>query len=409
MNEDLIRSIGLFRSLPPEEISFLAQGLQARQCSPGELLFREGDSAEHFSIVLEGQVEIIKALGTPDERLLALVGEGSYLGEMSLFTPSRQRSASARARTSLRLAEITCSEFEGLLSRQPALALSFLREMSGRIRSSENATIRDLQEKNRQLVQAYQELQAAQAQLVEKERLEHELRVARSIQESILPKELPRLDGWEMAAQWLPARAVSGDYYDAFLFPDGNLALVVADVSGKGVPAALVMATARSILRAASQGDPQPGPLLARVNDLLCPDIPPNMFVTCLYVLLEPSSGRLRFANAGHPLPFLNASGRTSELRATGMPLGLLPGMPYEEKESLLEPGSMLLLYSDGLVEAHNAAGEMFGTPRLRELLVGRAEGMELIPYLLGKLAEHTGPAWEQEDDITLLTLARER
>jgi serine phosphatase RsbU (regulator of sigma subunit) len=175
------------------------------------------------------------------------------------------------------------------------------------------------------------------------------------------------------------------------------------------VPAALVMATARSILRAASQGDPQPGPLLARVNDLLCPDTPPNMFVTCLYVLLEPSSGRLRFANAGHPLPFLNASGRTSELRATGMPLGLLPGMPYEEKESLLEPGSMLLLYSDGLVEAHNAAGEMFGTPRLRELLVGRAEGMELIPYLLGQLAEHTGPTWEQEDDITLLTLARKR
>jgi serine phosphatase RsbU (regulator of sigma subunit) len=407
MNQDLVRSVRLFRSLPPEEIGYLTQVLRARQCSPGELLFREGDSADHFSIILEGQVEIIKGLKTPGERLLAVLGEGDYLGEMSLFTPSQERSASARARSQLRLAEIPYSQFEDLLSRQPALAFNFLREMSERIRNSENAIIRDLEERNRQLTQVYQELKVAQAQLVEKVKLEHELQVARRIQESILPRELPSPPGWQLACRWQPAQAVSGDYYDCLAFPDGSLGLLIADVSGKGVPAALVMATTRSILRAALHGDSQPGPLLARVNDLLYPDIPPNMFVTCFYALLESSTGRLRFANAGHPLPYLHASGATSELRATGMPLGLMPGMDYEEKEALFEPGASLLLYSDGCTEAHNPQGEMFGLERLRQFLAAHSAELDPIPFLLERLAAFTGPAWEQEDDITLISLRR--
>lgn len=407
MNESLIQSIGLFHSLPAEEADFLAGALQPRQFTSGELLFREGEATDSFAFILEGQVEVVKALGTPGERLLSVLGPGDYLGEMSLFSSDPERSASARARGLTRLATIPFADFESLLHRRPALAFGLLREMSERMRSAEEATIRELLEKNRQLTEAYVELQAAQAQLVEKEMLERELRLARAIQESILPRQLPELEGWELEARWLPAREVSGDYYDALPLRGGNLALLVADVTGKGVPAALVMANTRSILRAAANDECQPGALLARVNNLLVPDMPPNMFVTCLFARLEPSTGRLRFANAGHPLPYLHTSKTAEELHATGWPLGLLPGIEYEEKEAFLEPGTGLFLYSDGCTEAHDAEGEMFGGQRLGQLLAAIPASQDPIPALLGRLATFTHSQSEQEDDITLLSIRR--
>ena len=241
-----------------------------------------------------------------------------------------------------------------------------------------------------------------------RERLEQELRVARVVQQTLLPKELPELAGWQVAAYWQPAQAVSGDFYDFINLPDGNLGIVEADVTGKGVPAALVMASARGILRVAAEQDPaSPGKVLAHVNELLCPDIPPSMFVTCLYGVLNPSTGRFIFANAGHNLPAKCTVEAVVELRATGMPLGLLPEMTYDEHETILAPGESLLIYSDGLVEAHNPQGEMFGFPRLRILACGLGSGAELIEHLRGALADFTGPGWEQEDDVTFVTLER--
>jgi serine phosphatase RsbU (regulator of sigma subunit)/anti-sigma regulatory factor (Ser/Thr protein kinase) len=244
----------------------------------------------------------------------------------------------------------------------------------------------------------------------ERERMEQELRVARVIQQTLLPKTLPELKGWQIDALWQPARAVSGDFYDYLTLPDGQLGLVVGDVTDKGVPAALVMATTRSMLRAAVEHFSSPGEILAYVNDLLCPDIPPNMFVTCLYMILDPASGRLRFANAGHNLPIQLTGTGVQELRATGMPLGLLPQMTYEEQEGQLAPGESLVLYSDGLVEAHNTTGDMYGFPKLRELLAseslrGVCSGEEIITTLIESLRDFTGEEWEQEDDVTMVTL----
>jgi serine phosphatase RsbU (regulator of sigma subunit) len=144
-------------------------------------------------------------------------------------------------------------------------------------------------------------------------------------------------------------------------------------------------------------------------------DIPPNMFVTCFYGILDPQSGRLVYANAGHDLPYLLRRGGSDaqELRARGMPLGLMPGMSYEEKEIVLQEGDSALLYSDGLVEAHDPRGEMFGFPRLRVLIVehggggGEEEEKPLVDSLLEELYSFTEEGWEQEDDITLLTLQR--
>jgi serine phosphatase RsbU (regulator of sigma subunit) len=238
---------------------------------------------------------------------------------------------------------------------------------------------------------------------------EQELRVARGIQQTLLPKDLPRLAGWEMAGYYRPAREVGGDFYDFLELEDGRLGLVVGDATGKGIPAALVMATTRSMLRAVSQASDSPGEVLRRANDPLVTDIPPNMFVTCLYAILEPESGRLRYANAGHDLPYRRHGGEAEELRARGMPLGLMPGMEYEEKEIVLSKGESVLFYSDGLVEAHDPGGEMFGFPRLRTLIAahGAGSGDKLVDFLLAELARFTGEGWEQEDDITLVTLQR--
>src|SRR5215217_2235657 len=176
--------------------------------------------------------------------------------------------------------------------------------------------------------------QHLEQEIRERERIEQEMRVARSIQQASLPEKVPDLEGWQITPFYQPAREVGGDFYDFFELEDGQLGLVVGDATGKGVPAALVMSSARSMLRAVAQGtEHSPGGVLGRVNDALATDIPPNMFITCFYAILDPESGRLLYANAGHDLPYVWQSGEAEELRARGMPLGLMPGMSYEQKE----------------------------------------------------------------------------
>jgi serine phosphatase RsbU (regulator of sigma subunit)/predicted ester cyclase len=249
--------------------------------------------------------------------------------------------------------------------------------------------------------------QRLQRERIERERVEQELQVARRIQQAALPKEVPKLQGWHISPYYQPAREVGGDFYDFFELEDERLGLVVGDATGHGVPAALVMASARSMLRAVAQASYSPGDVLRRVNDPLATDIPPNMFVTCFYAILDPKNGNLTYANAGHDLPYLHRNGEAEELRATGMPLGLMPGMGYEEKQTILEAGESVLFYSDGLVEAHDPKGEMFGFPRLRALVAEHGELRSLGDFLLEELYSFVGEGWEQEDDITLLTLQR--
>src|ERR671912_744308 len=248
---------------------------------------------------------------------------------------------------------------------------------------------------------------AAEAQ--ERERIEQELQVAHQIQQELLPESVPELDGWRIAPYYGPARGGGGDFYDFVEFPSGRLGLIVGDATGPGMPAALVMATARGMLRAVVQSVESPGEVLARVNEALVAEIPPNMFVTCLYAILDPKSGSLRYANAGHDLPYLrHHGGDAEELMARGLPLGLMPNMRYEEKEAALAPGDNALFYSDGLVEAHDLQREMFGIPRLQALVFEHGEEeRSLEETLLEELYSFVGEGWEQEDDITLLTLRR--
>jgi serine phosphatase RsbU (regulator of sigma subunit) len=220
---------------------------------------------------------------------------------------------------------------------------------------------------------------------------------------------VPELEGWQITPFYQPAREVGGDFYDFHLLSEGRLGVVVGDATGKGVPAALVMATTCGMLQLAAQAldSSSPGEVLERVNETLFARIPPNMFVTCFYAILDPESGHLSYANAGHDLPYRWHSGECEELRARGMPLGLMPGMGYEEKEIELEAGESVLFYSDGLVEAHDPKGEMFGFPRLRALVAKHGEERSVGDFLLEELYSFVGEGWEQEDDITLVTLRR--
>lgn len=366
----------------------------------------EAEQAEASILVKErpSRMQVIDLNFEPNDALLAYFLNAPGVVEidrLDLDSPALRRLKEAGVRVAVPL--ISQGELIGLLNLGSRL-------------SEQEYTSDDRRLLNTLATQAAPALRVAQLarqqqiEARERERMEQELRVARVIQETLLPKTLPDLQGWRMDALWQPARAVSGDFYDYIDFPDGQLGVVVGDVTDKGVPAALVMATTRSIFRAALERVRSPGEILASVNDLLCPDIPPNMFVTCLYILLDPTTGRLRFANAGHNLPIHLSGEGVRELRATGMPLGLMPGMSYEETEAQLQPGDGLVLYSDGLVEAHNPEGEMFGFPHLRQLLAGRKDQSKrlaepIAQFLIEELASYTGPGWEQEDDVTLVIL----
>ena len=254
--------------------------------------------------------------------------------------------------------------------------------------------------------------QRLEQEMREREHIEQELLVARRIQQASLPKQTPEIEGWQMASFYQPAREVGGDFYDFFELDDGQVGLAVGDATGKGMPAAIAVTATCSMLRAVAQDSGySPGEVLARVNETLLARIPPNMFVTCFYAILQPENGRLLYANAGHNLPCCRRhehAATTTDLSARGMPLGLMEGMSYEEQQTVLVPGEGVLFYTDGLIEAHNPKGEMLGTPRLRNLLSERPEGgTELTATLMEELEHFTGEGWEQEDDITLLTVER--
>src|ERR671914_331014 len=304
---------------------------------------------------------------------------------------------------------VSQGELIGLLNLGPRLSQ---QEYS----ADDRKLLNDLATQTAPAVQVAQLVRQQQQQAQERERIEQELRVARLIQQTLLPKQVPDLEGYKLAAYYQPAREVGGDFYDFLKLDDEHLGLVVGDVTDKGVPAAIVMATTRTMLRASAQRLDSPGEVLKRVNDVIVRDIPPNMFITCLYAILNLNSGLLRYANAGHDLPYRRRSSSSSsteaggaeELRATGMPLGLLPGMSYEEKEIVLDRGDSVLFYSDGLVEAHDPERKMFGFPRLQGLVgAHRSDGPAMVNFLLSELARFTGEEWEQEDDITLVTLDR--
>jgi serine phosphatase RsbU (regulator of sigma subunit) len=306
IDPSVLQALPLFSSLPSDELHLLAERMHPRQFATGEMVLREGEQCDEFYIVVNGQVDIVKALGTPDERLLAVRPAGTLVGELSLFSPGGRHTASVLARGPLEMLAMTRVDFDGLLARQPRLAYGLVQTLSLRLIESEQTTIRDLHAKNDDLAQALRALQAAQAQLVEKEKMEHELQLARRIQCSLLSTNLPRLAGYELGALMQAMSAVGGDFYDFIDFPDGRLGLAIGDVSDHGVPAALFVTMTITLLRSAVRREATPADVLRSVNRGLLEFNMSGMFVTVLYGVLDPRQHEFTYARAGHEPPLLH-------------------------------------------------------------------------------------------------------
>lgn len=406
----IFHKIPLLSDLPRDERDYLVSVLSVIKLTPGEVLFREGEPGESLFAILEGRLDVLLGMGTPDEKAIASLGPGDFLGEMSLLIPGRMRTASARAAGPALLWKMTRADFDALMVRQPHLAYTMVQTLTKRLDATNTAAFRDLQEKNRQLQQAYDELKAAQAQIIEKERLQRELQLAAEIQVSILPQELPAAAGYAFGAHMQPARMVGGDFYDIFLLEDHRLGVVVGDVADKGVPSAIFMARTHALIMAESLHGGSPGDILRRVNAHLIHLQQSDLFVTVLLGILDLESGSFAYARAGHELPLLLVPGGQVQTlsQAPGQPVGLFDALLLDEQSLSMPAGGTLLLFSDGLTDCRRPDGETFGHERLAALLgnlKGKA-GQEVCDALVGALSAYQLNA-NQEDDITIVTVSR--
>lgn len=410
MNKELLMQIPLFKTLPDTELEHLAATLSVCKFAPETLILQEGQVGDRFYIIMDGEVEIIKALGTSDERLLGVRGPGQFIGELSLINRDRFRSASVRSMGQVRLWEMTLTEFDALLLRQPSLAYEVVRILGQRLLASETATINDLREKNQRLVEMYTELQAAQAQIIEKEKLDHELQVAYQIQMSILPRSLPQVTGYEFGAMMVPARMVGGDFYDIFQLGRGKVGIMIGDVADKGMPSAIFMARTHALLYAELNRGTTPVAVLKRVNRYLGQISSSPLFVTVLLGILDTHSGEFHYGRAGHELPILvYADGRIERFPfSQGQLLGILDDPVFDEQRVVIPSGGTVLLYTDGVSDERSPLDTFFGLDGVIETLRDSCaqSAQEICTTFLHVISSYQ-QGRPQDDDITLIVVKR--
>src|SRR5512135_2114158 len=283
MDEMAFLQIPLFHDIPADELLRMIKELPIETYEPGTYLFRDGDPGENLYVVRDGTLEVVLAADSPDEMLLKVCGPGEYVGEMGLILADGRRTATVRARTKTLTWVMSRAKFEEALQRWPTIAYAMVNILSERLDATNDSTFRDLTEKNHALQKAYDELKAAQVQLIEKERLERELKVAADIQLSILPDVLPTVPGFDFGARILPARRVGGDFYDVFILDELRTGVVIGDVADKGVPAALFMARAHALIMAEADSSTSPGDVLRHTNGHITRLQKSAQFVTALY------------------------------------------------------------------------------------------------------------------------------
>jgi serine phosphatase RsbU (regulator of sigma subunit) len=410
---NFLSKIPVFSDLPEHELEHLQHTLEVKHLEAGEILFREGEPGERFYVLMEGELEILLGVGTKDELLLNMLGPGEYLGEMSLVLPGGERTATARAKQKAVLLSMSRDEFTVLLEQHPVLVKSLVRVLSERLDSTNDATYRDLTAKNRQLQKAYDELKAAQEQLIEKERLERELQVAADIQLSILPDVLPEPPRFDFGARIDPARQVGGDFYDVLRLERNKIAILIGDVADKGVPSAIFMARAHALIAAEAETYDNPGDVLRKANEHITRLEKSTQFVTVLYGILNVDTGQFTYARAGHEPPLLlKPDGSVERMpHDTGMALGLWEKITLDERTITLPAGSTLVLYTDGMTDCRAPNGEPFGLARIQRSLDTciNSSAQTVCDHLLQRLKDFQQGS-KQDDDVTLVAVhAKER
>jgi serine phosphatase RsbU (regulator of sigma subunit)/anti-sigma regulatory factor (Ser/Thr protein kinase) len=413
-----LRNTSLFTRISEADLAVVAARVSERLLTAGEVLFREGSEGKSCFVILSGALEVLTELAGEEFRL-EVRQAGQIIGEMALIDRS-PRSATVRATVDSSLAELDEQGFYALMHADPEVALELLRSGTARLRRTNRDMISNLESKNAQLSKAYQDLQAAQHELIRLNRIEEELSVARRIQQLFLPRRLNAPVGWEIAALSRGAQAVGGDFFDYIALPDGRLGLVVADVAGKGVPAALFVALARSLLRAASLsptlqgGATTPDALMAQAIELTNSYMvrehgDSNMFITLFYGVLDPQTGMLHYMNAGHNPPMLlGLDGSVRELELGCLPIGVIEDQDLRLESITIEPGEALIGFSDGITEAMDPTHSMFGEERLMTTLAANvgATAEALVREVVDAVDTFVMGA-AQSDDITVMILRR--
>lgn len=408
MDESVFLNIPLFRDIPRDEMARIVSALPLETYEPGSYLFRDGDPGENLYVVRDGSLEVVLAADSPDEMLLKICGPGEYVGEMGLILADGKRTATVRAKTRTSTWVMSRPQFSQMLERWPIIAYAMVNTLSERLDATSSSAFRGLTEKNHALQKAYDELKAAQVQLIEKERLERELQVAADIQLSILPDVLPAVPGFDFGARILPARRVGGDFYDVFVLDRAKTGVVIGDVADKGVPAALFMARAHALIMAEADTTMSPGEVLRFANGHITRLQKSTQFVTALYGALDCRTGDFAYARAGHEPPLLVGSDGTVQRvpHGPGMSLGLWDEITLDEQVVRLEKGSTLLLFTDGMTDCRDRQGAAFGLEGIRRTLAGLAglPAQEVCDRLFNTLMAFQDGA-SQDDDVTLVAI----
>ena len=422
----LLAPLPIFARLDPPALAAVAASCGFGNFHAGDVLMRQGEISTFAAVILTGEVDIL--VDTPAGQVnVATVGPPHIVGELGVLA-GMPRSATVVARGDLTILRIERDVLMTVMEDNPSIGVAIIRELGqlihGMNRSlasltyAANALGRDeydsvmlaeLAQQPGEVANVARAFASMAAELDAKQRRRDEMQAAATIQNSILPRPLPR-DGLlatiDLHAEMHPAREIGGDFYDYFPLDGDRLAITVADVSGKGIPAALFMAVSRTVLRIGERGDDMEADMAA-ANRLLSAENAASMFVTAFHGVLDLKTGALRYCNAGHNPPYLlRASGEREMLKATGLPFGVDADIPYRIAEAWLRPGDALFLFSDGITEAFNPAGEEFGDKRLEAALdaVRGKDATSLVKTVLAATTEFAAGA-EQSDDITLLAL----
>ena len=401
---ELVLELDFLQGARPDVVRRLVDGAVERRFLAGDIILEEGALGREIYLVIEGSVQIVKGRGE-DEMILGQRVAGELVGEMA-FLEDRPRSATVRAVAPTLVLEFSERELREALAEQPELLYRTVAALSARLRESDQRLIADLKRKNKELAQAYRDLQEAQVALVEKERLERELELAREIQRRLLPKAFPQLAGFDCAAASRPARQVGGDFYDVIPLSSERVGLVMADVSGKGMPAALFMALTRSLMRAEAQRSASPKEALLQVNNLLLEISRTELFVTVLYGVLDLSARTFRYARAGHERALYHSPcrGESRFLEGEGMFLGMVEPVVLDELCLDLLPGDRIVLFSDGITDANSPDGQLFGRRQLVAAILESSESTAqgLSDEVFRRVAAFQAGS-EQFDDMALL------
>lgn len=345
----------------------------------GEYLFRQGDPADKLFLIVQGLVRL--------PELNRMIKPGHVLGELGIFSPRKQRTASALAEQAVEVYAMGSDDVRALFTHDPALAVNLIEISVKRL------------------------TEHVKAEVEARERINAELRIARDIQLGMLPRTFPPFPHhkeFELWAMMEPANEVGGDFYDFFFVGQDRLCVLIGDASGKGVPAALLMALCKTLLKSEAMRGYSANEILARVNNLICPENHECMFVTVFCLLFNTRTGEIDCATAGHNPPLLCCSDGSTQLVCPepGPVVGFEENTAYESKFIRLTPGDILFLYTDGVIEAENANDEAFSLERFRSCVAG-LRSQELRKVIEGtrqEIALHT-QGHSQSDDITLLAL----